>query len=103
MTHIGLERIEVLFQTWPEAFKKNFKRELCKEELLDVIAQRAAELELQEIKNKFSSFSYPDLCLAMDFILSHDIDHISSEKQQANDIAPVVINKSKKSTTVLDV
>lgn len=79
MSHIGLERIELLFQTWPESFKRNYKRELTKDEIIKSIEDRQKELEQQEIKRKFDSFNSEDLELAKKFLNEKEIDYILTE------------------------
>lgn len=100
MRHLGLEEIQGLFQTWPSAFKDKFKRELTKAEILSAIKERTKLLEIQEIKSKFDTYSYAELCLVRDYLLSTDIEHIDAEKQLAQEYEASISNKANKKRLV---
>lgn len=84
MRYRDQEEIEGLFQTWPNSFKERFGRELTKAEIISVIQLRMNELEQQAIKTAFSDFNHIDLCLALDFLNQHQIDHIIDKAQKLN-------------------
>lgn len=112
MSHIGLERIQLLFQTWPDSFKLRFNRMLTKEEILKAITDRQKELEETELKRKFDEYSVEDLRLVRKFLDEKQIDNILTDvnapkykvfeeeihkpKNEAQDISVKNINKSKK-------
>lgn len=79
MSQIGLERIELMFQSWPSEFKRRYKRALSKEELITSIENRAKELEALEIKRKFDAYDSEDLMMAKKYLDEHKIDHILTE------------------------
>lgn len=76
MSQIGLERIELMFQSWPSEFERRYKRKLSKEELITSIESRAKELEALEIKRKFDAYDSEDLMMAKKYLDETEVDHI---------------------------
>jgi hypothetical protein len=74
-----MEDIKGLFQTWPQAFRDRFGRDLGKGELLHLLLELRSVKEQEAIRNQFLDFNVESIDVAIKFLEDNSVDNITTD------------------------